>query len=221
MRAEAGAQVLAGPARFVGDVGDPDRPRGLGDPLPRTRDLRWQRAGTAASQQHPVDRVEPLRTTRRPRDQFARVPAQQVGKRDRGVLIGKPNRATAPAGVRATVIEQERPARRDHPGRHDQALPPRHPASSWPGSGKLPPQRPPAAAQLRSITLPVLAIYAGSSTVHNAAKAARRTQDLMPHAEVELWPRARHSLHVDLPDRLARRLLAFARPEITGEGSAR
>jgi pimeloyl-ACP methyl ester carboxylesterase len=76
-------------------------------------------------------------------------------------------------------------------------------------TGKLPPQLPPTREQMRSITLPVLAIYAGDSAAHNAAKAVRRTRDLISHAEVELWPQARHSLHVDQPDRVAQRLLAF------------
>lgn len=78
-------------------------------------------------------------------------------------------------------------------------------------TAKLPPQLPPKAAALRGVTLPVLAVYAGRSVVHNAAKAAARTRELLPHAVVELWPSATHSLHLDETARVAARVLEFTR----------
>ena len=74
---------------------------------------------------------------------------------------------------------------------------------------RVPPQLPPARGELRSITLPVLAIYAGDSVVHDARKAAARTRELVPHADVEVWPDVGHYLHLRGVDPITDRVLRF------------
>ncbi|MGH3862243.1 alpha/beta fold hydrolase [Actinokineospora sp.] len=59
---------------------------------------------------------------------------------------------------------------------------------------KLPPQFRLPADDLRTVTLPVLAVFAGSSVAHNARKAAERARALWPHAEVDLWADSGHHL---------------------------
>jgi len=56
----------------------------------------------------------------------------------------------------------------------------------------LPPQTRPPAARLATITLPLLALFAGRGTVQSSGRAAARLRELLPHAEVELWPDAGH-----------------------------
>jgi pimeloyl-ACP methyl ester carboxylesterase len=56
----------------------------------------------------------------------------------------------------------------------------------------IPPQVRVPAKALASITLPVLAVFGARSPVHDAVKGAERLRELLPHAEVELWPRLWH-----------------------------
>lgn len=71
---------------------------------------------------------------------------------------------------------------------------------------KLPPAPKPGENQIRSIKLPVLAIFAAASVVHNAAKGAERARNWLRNGEVELWDMP-HDL-TD-PDRFTRRVLDF------------
>ncbi|WP_372661210.1 alpha/beta fold hydrolase [Amycolatopsis kentuckyensis] len=63
--------------------------------------------------------------------------------------------------------------------------------------------------QLRSIGLPVLALIAGRSVIHDAAKAAARARALLPDARVEVWPEATHAIAGEAADAVNARVLAF------------
>lgn len=68
----------------------------------------------------------------------------------------------------------------------------------------------PEARLFASVTLPVYALFAGRSVAHDGPSAAKRARELMPHAEVELWPEAPHDLSVgEDPDRVTDRVLDF------------
>lgn len=64
-------------------------------------------------------------------------------------------------------------------------------------------------AQLRSIAVPVLALIAGRSVVHDARRAAARARDLLPDARVELWPSATHAIAGEAAAEVDARVLAF------------
>ncbi|MBF6176704.1 alpha/beta fold hydrolase [Nocardia blacklockiae] len=68
----------------------------------------------------------------------------------------------------------------------------------------------PTEAELLGISVPVLAIIAGRSIVHDAERAAA-TARRIPGAQVELWPAASHAVNGEFPDRIARRFRDFAR----------
>lgn len=70
-----------------------------------------------------------------------------------------------------------------------------------------PPQLP-SPADLASIRVPLLAIFAGRSRVHDA-QAAVRGAESVPRSRVELWPDVGHALHAGEPARLATTLGDF------------
>ena len=76
---------------------------------------------------------------------------------------------------------------------------------------RVPFQACPREEQLRALRLPVLAVFAGRSAVHDAGLAARRLRALVPHADVEIRPELAHAspLPPDELDHFATRLLAF------------
>ncbi len=59
---------------------------------------------------------------------------------------------------------------------------------------RLPMLVPPSESALRAVRIPVLAVFGARNVVHDATAAAARLRDLVPHAEVELWPDAGHDL---------------------------
>lgn len=59
---------------------------------------------------------------------------------------------------------------------------------------RVPFQRLSSEAEIRSITVPVVAIFGGRSRVHDSAAAAARMRELVPHSEVEILPDAGHDL---------------------------
>ena len=59
--------------------------------------------------------------------------------------------------------------------------------------------------QLRKIDVPVLALIAGRSVIHDAHRAAARARNLLPHGQVELWPEASHAINGEFPDEIAQR----------------
>ncbi|MFI9509178.1 alpha/beta fold hydrolase [Nocardia sp. NPDC052566] len=67
----------------------------------------------------------------------------------------------------------------------------------------------PSAAELAAIKVPVLAIVAGRSIIHNAERAAAAARTI-PGAQVELWPDASHAINGEFPDRITERFTAFA-----------
>ncbi|MFJ7217905.1 alpha/beta fold hydrolase [Amycolatopsis sp. NPDC098790] len=63
--------------------------------------------------------------------------------------------------------------------------------------------------QLRSIGIPVLALIAGRSVIHDAAKAGARARALLPDTRVEVWPDATHAIAGEAADAVNDRVLAF------------
>jgi pimeloyl-ACP methyl ester carboxylesterase len=76
---------------------------------------------------------------------------------------------------------------------------------------RVPFQACPPEDRLRALRLPVLAVFAGRSEVHDAALAAGRLRALVPHADVEVRPGLAHAFPLP-PEELghfAARVLAF------------
>ncbi|WP_306364062.1 alpha/beta fold hydrolase [Nocardia sp. CC227C] len=64
-------------------------------------------------------------------------------------------------------------------------------------------------AQLRGMTVPVLALIAGRSVIHDGQRAATRASDLLPDARVELWPTATHAIAGESAAEVNARVLEF------------
>ncbi|MGV0715585.1 alpha/beta hydrolase [Mycolicibacterium sp. XJ662] len=63
--------------------------------------------------------------------------------------------------------------------------------------------------QLRSLDIPVLALLGGRSVMHDAVRAAARARNLLPRAQVELWPDASHAINGEYAAEIADRASAF------------
>jgi pimeloyl-ACP methyl ester carboxylesterase len=63
--------------------------------------------------------------------------------------------------------------------------------------------------QLRALDVPVLALIAGRSVIHDSAKAAARARRLLPFGQVEVWPDASHAINGEYADEIARRAHRF------------
>jgi pimeloyl-ACP methyl ester carboxylesterase len=63
--------------------------------------------------------------------------------------------------------------------------------------------------QLRSLDIPVLALIAGRSVMHDSAKAAARARNLLPCGQVELWPDASHAINGEYPETITETAAAF------------
>jgi hypothetical protein len=63
--------------------------------------------------------------------------------------------------------------------------------------------------QLRSIDVPVLALIAGCSVMHDGVRAAARARNLLPHGHVELWADASHAINGEYPAEIADRAGLF------------
>ncbi|MFI7418621.1 alpha/beta fold hydrolase [Nonomuraea sp. NPDC049684] len=83
----------------------------------------------------------------------------------------------------------------------------------------LPPPAYPTDEQVAGLDVPVLALIAGRSIIHNPRKAALRARRLLGRGVVELWPDASHALNGEFPDRVNSRVLAFA-DEIDSAGDS-
>jgi pimeloyl-ACP methyl ester carboxylesterase len=55
----------------------------------------------------------------------------------------------------------------------------------------------------------VLALIAGRSVMLDAATAASRARNLLPRAQVELWPEASHAINGEYPAEIAATAAAF------------
>ncbi|MEV0588107.1 alpha/beta fold hydrolase [Nonomuraea sp. NPDC050310] len=73
----------------------------------------------------------------------------------------------------------------------------------------LPPPSYPSDEQVAGAGVPVLALIAGRSIIHDPRKAALRARRLLPHGVVELWPDASHAINGEFPERVNARVLAF------------
>jgi pimeloyl-ACP methyl ester carboxylesterase len=77
---------------------------------------------------------------------------------------------------------------------------------------RLPVLAPPPESALRSVRVPVLAVFGARNVVHDATTAAARLRALVPHAEVELWPDVGHDLgQFDDTRPITDRVLRFVR----------
>ncbi|PRY42242.1 alpha/beta fold hydrolase [Umezawaea tangerina] len=77
---------------------------------------------------------------------------------------------------------------------------------------RLPMLLPPSEEQLRAVRIPVLAVFGARNAVHDATRAAARLRELVPHAEVDLWPDSGHDLGVfDDTGPITGRVLGFVR----------
>lgn len=63
--------------------------------------------------------------------------------------------------------------------------------------------------QLRALDIPVLAVLAGRSVIHDAARAAATARRLLPRGTVELWGDASHALTGEFVERIADRTQRF------------
>jgi pimeloyl-ACP methyl ester carboxylesterase len=57
--------------------------------------------------------------------------------------------------------------------------------------------------RLRSIDVPVLAVIAGRSVIHDGKRAAAHARKTLRHGQVELWPAASHAINGEYPDEIA------------------
>ncbi|MFB1295430.1 alpha/beta fold hydrolase [Mycobacterium sp. pW049] len=57
--------------------------------------------------------------------------------------------------------------------------------------------------QLRSLDVPVLALLAGRSVIHDARRAAETARKLLPRGRVEVWPEASHAISGEYPTEIA------------------
>jgi hypothetical protein len=65
------------------------------------------------------------------------------------------------------------------------------------------------ADELRSLDIPVLALIAGRSVIHDARRAADRARSTLRRGQVELWPAASHALTGEFADEIAVRSHRF------------
>jgi pimeloyl-ACP methyl ester carboxylesterase len=76
---------------------------------------------------------------------------------------------------------------------------------------RQPPPARPSSEELAAIPVPMLAVLAGRSRVHDGAAAAAAARSV-DGCVVDLWPDAAHTLHVDDPERLAAAIRGFTAP---------
>lgn len=63
--------------------------------------------------------------------------------------------------------------------------------------------------QLRTLDVPVLALIAGRSVIHDAEVATTRARNLLPHGEIELWAEASHAISGECADEIDERVRRF------------
>ncbi|MFD5247425.1 alpha/beta fold hydrolase [Amycolatopsis sp. NPDC058340] len=63
--------------------------------------------------------------------------------------------------------------------------------------------------QLRSLRMPVLALIAGRSVIHDPERAAARARELLTRGQVELWPSATHAIAGESAAEVNTRVLEF------------
>ncbi|MFB4319858.1 alpha/beta fold hydrolase [Actinomadura sp. 21ATH] len=65
------------------------------------------------------------------------------------------------------------------------------------------------AGSLRRLEMPVLAILAGESVMHDVAASRRRAEDVLQNGTVKVYPEASHAVNGEQPDRIAADIAAF------------
>lgn len=75
--------------------------------------------------------------------------------------------------------------------------------------GRQPPPKRFTAEQLRALDIPVLALLAGRSVIHDATRAAATARKLLSQGQVELWADASHAVNGEFPAEIAETAGAF------------
>ena len=65
------------------------------------------------------------------------------------------------------------------------------------------------ADELRGMDVPLLALLAGRSVIHDARRAAVEAREVLRDGEVELWDDASHAINGEFPERIAERACRF------------
>jgi pimeloyl-ACP methyl ester carboxylesterase len=63
--------------------------------------------------------------------------------------------------------------------------------------------------QLRSLTMPVYAVFGSNSFMHDSEAAVAAARRNIRQVQAEYWPNATHSLPMEQPDRLNKQMLEF------------
>ncbi|UNK17190.1 alpha/beta hydrolase [Paenibacillus sp. N3/727] len=73
----------------------------------------------------------------------------------------------------------------------------------------LPPPDLMSAEDLKKINIPVLALMAEKSTMHNSRRAVLQGKTHVPNIQIENWPDASHAINGEFPEEVNARILAF------------
>lgn len=68
---------------------------------------------------------------------------------------------------------------------------------------RLPPPARLTESQLRALDIPVLAVIAGRSVIHDGVRAAETARRLLARVQVEFWPAASHAVNGEYPAEIA------------------
>jgi pimeloyl-ACP methyl ester carboxylesterase len=74
---------------------------------------------------------------------------------------------------------------------------------------KLPIPAPFKDSELKDLDVPILAIMAGKSTMHNSEKAMKQGEKLVRNIQIEVWPDASHAINGEFPDEVNEKILSF------------
>ncbi|MXQ53787.1 alpha/beta fold hydrolase [Shimazuella alba] len=74
---------------------------------------------------------------------------------------------------------------------------------------KLPIPAPFKDSELEDLDVPILAIMAGKSTMHNSEKAVKRGKKLVRNIQIEVWPDASHAINGEFPDEVNEKIISF------------
>ncbi|MCV4232755.1 alpha/beta hydrolase [Virgibacillus sp. LDC1] len=66
-----------------------------------------------------------------------------------------------------------------------------------------------SAEDLKNIHIPVLALMAEKSTMHNSQRAVQKGKTHVPNIQIENWPGASHAMNGEFPEEVNARILAF------------
>ena len=79
--------------------------------------------------------------------------------------------------------------------------------ATWKGPEVMPPVY--SDDELREVTHPALLLVGDKDVIYNPHKVLKRAKDTMPDVEVELIPNGGHTLSLDEPEVVSRRIIRF------------